>query len=609
MRYGRPTLLLLLACCVAWTQAQVVRVQALSLDSTPLYGADMTHFAYTNAHAPQGGSLRLSAFGTFDSLNPFLDKGTPAEGLGQVFETLGQRSEDEAFSVYPLLASAFEYDPQDRSWMVFDLNPQARFSNGQAVRAADVAYSFHALMRDGDPGYRVMFAGVQDVQVLSPRRVRFTFRSRQDRSLPLLLASQLPILSADYYQHHLFAHTTLDKPLGSGPYLVDSIDPGHQISYLRNPHYWGAALPVNRGLYNIDRITYLYFRDAVVAQEAFKAGQYDLRMENKAKNWAKLYNFPAARQGWVRKESLRNGNPAGMQGFVFNTRRSQFQDRRVREALAQAFDFEWSNRFLFYGAYRRDDSYFANSELACPPGPLHTEVARLLSPYRAQLPASVFTGVRIPVSDGHGSDRNNLIYAQALLKAAGYHVLNDQLVDAQGQALRFEILNAQPEMDRIIEPFIRNLEKLGIHASLRNVDVSQYINRMRKFDFDMTISTFPQTLSPGNEQRNDWSSQAAARPGSQNIIGIHDPLVDHLVDLIQQAPNRQALITATQALDRVLMAGWYVIPQYYVDSYRVAYWNFLRHPQVLPRYAFDIGTWWVDAPAETLVRQRQDAGD
>ncbi len=609
MRYGRLILLLLLACCVTWAPAQVVRVYALSLDSTPLYGRTMTHFAYTNAHAPQGGSLRLSAFGTFDSLNPFLDKGTPAEGLGQVFETLGQRSEDEPFSVYPLVAAAFEYDPQDRSWIIFDIDPRARFANGEKIQAADIAYSFPAIMTQGDPGYRVMLAGVRDVQVLSAQRIRFDFRSRQDRSLPLLLASQLPVLSADYYRHHVFAHTTLTPPLGSGPYQIERIDPGHAIVYRRNRNYWGAQLPVNVGCYNIDRITYIYYRDAVVAEEAFKAGQYDLRLENKAKNWAKLYNFPAARQGWVRKEALRNGNPAGMQGFVFNIRRHRFQDRRVREAIAQAFDFEWSNRFLFYGAYRRDDSYFANSELACPPGPLQHDVAMLLAPYRAQLPASVFTGVRIPVSDGHGSDRNNLIYAQSLLKQAGYRVVNDQLIDAQGRSMRFEILNAQPEMNRIIEPFMRNLEKLGIHATLRNVDVSQYINRMRRFDFDMTISSFAQTLSPGGEQRNTWSSAAATHPGSQNIIGIHDPVVDHLIDLILQAKDRHQLITASQALDRVLMAHWYLIPQYYVDSYRVAYWNFLRHPAILPRYAFDLSIWWVDAAAWPAVRAHQDAGD
>ena len=607
LRYMLIFLFFVLGTLKACAQVQVTPY--LTLNGAPAYAPGFSHFAYTNPNAPKGGDVRLSGFGTFDSLNPFLDRGTPAAGLDQVFETLAQRSEDEAFSLYPLIAASFEYDPDHLDWIVFHLNPMAHFSDGTPITADDVAFSFHTLVTQGDPGYRVMFSGVTNSSVLDKHRIRFTFRSAQDRTLPLLVASQLPILSKKYYSLHPFAQTSLLPPVGSGPYVISSLDAGRSITYRRDPNYWGRDLPVNRGCYNFNSETYVYYRDAVVAMEAFKAGQYDFRVENKAKNWAKLYNFPAVREGWVHKEALRNHNPAGMQGFIFNTRRPRFQDPKVREALAQAFDFEWSNRFLFYGAYQRNTSYFANSELAAPSGPLPPDLARLLEPYRDSLPNTVFTGVKVPVSDGHGSDRANLIYAQNLLRQAGYRVHNDALVDSQGQPFRFEILNSQPEFDRIIEPFMRNLEKLGIHATLRDVDVSQYINRIRKFDFDMTIATFGETLSPGNEQRNYWSSEAADSPGSQNLAGIKSPVIDQLVNHMLTARNRLELIHYTQALDRVLMAGWYVIPQYYVDSYRVAYWDFFKRPRITPAYALGMETWWIDTQRQALVRAHQDGSD
>ncbi len=596
-------LILLLSTLLACSQP-VIRTE-LTLNAIPKYPEHFSHFDYVNPNAPKGGDLRMAGFGTFDSLNPFLDHGTPAVGLDQVYESLAQRSEDEAFSLYPLLAQSFEFDPDHFSWIIFHLNPKAHFSNGAPLRARDVVFSYHALTEQGDPGYRVMFSAIRSATILDPETVRFDFKGDQDRTLPLLLASQLPVLSADFYQTHPFNQTTLNPSPGSGPYKISSVDPGRSISYLRDPNYWGRDLAVNQGCYNVGTITYLYYRDAVVAMEAFKAGQYDFRIENKAKNWAKLYRFPAVREGWVHKEAIRNHNPAGMQGFVFNTRRPVFKDVRVREALAQAFDFEWSNRFLFYGAYHRNDSYFANSELAAPQGPLPLAVATLLGPYRKQLPASVFQGVRIPVSDGHGSDRNNLIYAQKLLEQAGYRVHDSTLFGPDGHPLTFEILNMQPDFDRIIEPFMRNLEKLGIHARLRDVDISQYINRMRSFDFDMTVTTFPESLTPGNEQSNFWSSQAANSTGSQNLAGVHSPVVDDLINRILQAPDRADLILDTQALDRVLMAGWYVIPQFYVDSYRVAYWDFLRRPKIAPAYAIGMETWWIDQAREQDVRAHQ----
>ncbi len=587
--------------------AETVIRHWLTLNDIPAYPDNFRHFAYANPDAPKGGEIRLSAFGTFDSLNPFLDHGTPANGLDQVFESLAQRSEDEAFSLYPLLADTFEYDPKNFNWLIFHINPKAHFSDQRPVTADDVAFSYHALTEQGDPGYRVMFSGIRSVQVLDSSRIRFVFKNKNDRTLPLLLASQLPVLSAHYYHLHPFNQTTLVPPVGSGPYRIDSVDAGRSIRYKRDPAYWGRDLPVNRGLYNFEQMTYTYYRDAVVALEAFKAGQYDFRIENKAKNWARLYSFPAVKSGLVVKVALPNHNPAGMQGFVFNTRRPLFQDLRIREAIAQAFDFEWSNRFLFFSAYRRDDSYFANSELAAPPGPLAADVARILQPFRASLPSTVFTGVKIPVSDGHGSDRNNLIYAQTLLAQAGCHLKDGTLYSPQGFAFQFEILSNQPEFDRIIEPFQHNLEKLGIHTRLRDVDSSQYINRLRKFDFDMTTSTFPASLTPGNELRNFWTSEAALSPGSQNLAGVQNPVVDALVNQLLQAPDRQHLILGVRALDRVLMANWYVIPQYYVDSYRVAYWDFLRRPTISPTYALGLETWWIDTRREAWIRRQQGA--
>lgn len=586
-------------------EAKVIVSSSMALHGTPRYPEGFTHFDYVNPDAPKGGDIRLSAFGTFDSLNPFIPKGNAADGIDAIYETLAAKSYDEAFSLYGLIAQSFEYDPDDNRWIIFHLNPQAHFSDGVPITADDVAFSFDTLIKKGEPAYKVMFADVEGVAVLDSHRIRFNFRTPDNRELPLILAAQLPILPKHYWQHHDFSKSGLDIPIGSGPYVVESLDPGHTITYRLDPHYWGASLPARRGSNNFERMTYRYYRDAVVAMEAFKGGQYDLRMENKAKNWAKLYRFPAVTDGWVKKQEIPNQNPAGMQGYLFNLRKSLFQDIRVREALAQTFDFEWSNRFLFFNAYHRSTSFFANSELAASAGTPTPDELALLTPYRHQLPSTVFTGVRIPASDGHGHNRPNLMFAQELLRQAGWHIQDNQLVNAIGEPFKFEILNAQPEMERIIQPMLRNMEKLGIQVTIRNVDTSQYIERLRKFDFDMIIHTYAESLSPGNEQRNFWGSAAATHPGSLNLIGIQNPVVDAMIDKIISARRREDLITATHALDRVLLANWYVIPQYHTNSYRVATWDIFKRPALSPKYTLGEDTWWIDPLKLQQIRAHQ----
>lgn len=588
--------------------AAPVITHAMALHGEPRYPAGFRHFDYVNPQAPKGGDIRMDSIGTFDSLNPFIPKGNVAEGIGRIYETLAAKSDDEAFSLYGLIAEKFERDPQDNSWIIFHINPLAQFSDGTPITAADVVFSFNILNKEGDPGYKAMFADVGKAEELDPRRARFTFKTRQNRELALILASQLPILPRHFWAKRDFGKTSLEAPLGSGPYTIGKIDAGRSITYVRNPKWWGLALPPNVGSHNFNSITYRYYRDMTVALEAFKSGQYDIREENKAKNWATEYNFPARREGLVRQDNIPNENPAGMQGFVFNLRKPKFQDIRVREALAQAFDFEWSNRFLFFNAYNRTTSFFANSELSSRhAAPSPAELA-LLAPYRQQLPDTVLSGTTIPVSDGSGRNRKNLMYAQQLLRQAGWRIQNSTLVNAKGEPFEFEILLVQPELERIVQPVRRNLEKLGITMRIRNIDTSQYINRIRKFDYDMIIHSYRQSLSPGNEQRDMWNSQMADQPGSRNIAGIKNPVVDALVEHVITAQSREQLIAATRALDRVLLAHWYVIPQYHINKYRVAYWDFFRRPAVSPKYSLGVDTWWVDQARLQTIRKRQSGG-
>lgn len=577
----------------------------IALHGTPKYPANFSAFSYVNPAAPKGGDIRLEAMGTFDSLNPFINKGIPAQGISNIYDTLAVQSYDEPFSMYGLLAEKIERDPADSSWIIYQLNPLAKFSDGKPVTADDVVFTFNIIRKDGDPQYKAYYSDIVKVEALNKQRVKFTFKRKDNPELGLIVG-QLAILPKHYWANKEFNRTSFDAPVGSGPYVIDKIDNGRSITYRRNPNYWGINLPVNRGRDNFNSITYVYYRDMIVSLEGFKAGQFDYRIEYKAKSWASDYNFPAVRSGLVKKLNITNENPAGMQGFAFNIRRPVFQDVRVREALGYAFDFEWANKTMFYNAYKRVDSYFANSELAAHGAPSPAELA-ILEPWRKQLPARVFVGAPVPPkTDGSGNIRNNLMKAQQLLSQAGWLVKNGKLVDKNNKPFAFELIIHQPEMERVVMPFKQNLAKLGIDMTIRVVDVPQYIERLRKFDYDMVVNRVGQSLSPGNEQRNYWGSAYADQPGSQNLIGIKDPVVDAMIERVIHAKSREDLVNSVRALDRVLLAGFYVIPQYYSGSDRVAVWDFFERPKIAPKYAIGFDTWWVNP--EKLKRIRSSQG-
>ena len=564
----------------------------LSMHGDLAYGPGFRHFAYVNPRAPKGGTVRLSAIGTFDNLNPFILKGTAAAGLGGLFDTLLVHSADEAFSEYGLVAETVE-TPPDRSWVVFTLRSNARFHDGRPMTVDDVVWTFETLRTKGHPFYRSYYSQVARVEADGPRRVRFTFKPGVNRELPLILG-QLPVLSKAWWSTRDFTRTTLEAPLGSGPYRVESVDPGRSIAYRRVSDYWAAELPVNVGRNNFDVTRYDYYRDGTVALEAFKGGAYDFRAENSAKLWATGYDSPALRDGRIRKEEIDNEVPTGMQGWVFNTRREQFRDPRVRAALSVAFDFEWSNAHLFYNAYKRTESYFSNSELASRGLPSEAELA-VLAPFRGRVPEVVFTEeYRAPSTKPDGL-RPHLAHALALLKEAGWVVRDMRLVHAAtGRPMTFEILMDDPAWERISLPFVANLARLGVTARVRTVDSAQYEYRLKHFDFDLTVALFAQSMSPGNEQADFWGSEAARTPGSKNIAGISDPVVDALIAGLIAAPDRADLIARTRALDRVLLRGYYLIPQFHVAAFRVAYWNKFGRPAVSPKYELGFDTWWVD---------------
>ena len=567
----------------------------VAMHGAPKYGPDFTHFDYVNPDAPKGGAVRLSLTGTFDSLNPFILKGVSAGFLGLTFETLMAGSRDEAFSQYGLIASQVEF-PADRSSVTFTLRDEARWHDGTPITVEDVIFSLEILTTKGNPFYRVYYGDVTGAEDLGDRRVKFTFSGGNNRELPLIVG-QLAILPKAYFDGREFDKTTLEPVMGSGPYKVDLVEAGRAISYVRLKDYWGADLAVNRGRHNFDSLRIDYYRDDTVALEAFKAHEFDWRTENTAKVWAKSYNGPAIDAGLINKVEIPHEQPTGLSAFVFNTRRPLFDDRRVREALAMVFDYEWTNKNLFFGAYTRTRSYFSNSELASEGLPSAAELT-LLEPYRGRIAEEIFSSEFIPPkTDGSGKNRSSLRAASKLMRAAGWTVKDGKLVHSKtGAPFEFEFLiQSGGAFERIVQPFARNLERLGIAVNIRLVDTAQYQNRIDNFDFDMLWGGFGQSLSPGNEQRDFWGSAAADVPGSRNLIGIRDAVVDELIEAVIAAPDREALITASRALDRVLLWGHYVVPLWHLRSYRIAYWDMFGRPEVTARYDHGFpSTWWVD---------------
>ncbi len=577
---------------------------AMAMHGEPKYGPDFSHFDYVNPDAPKGGSLRLGVTGTFDSFNPYVIKGNAASGIGA--ETLTVASADEPFTRYGLIAENIEW-PEDRSWVTFTLRPEARWHDGKPITVDDVIFSLETLKTKGQPFFRFYYGTIERAEKVGERKVKFVFNEAGNRELPLI-AGEMPILPKHYWEGKDFERSTLEPPLGSGPYRIADFEPGRHVIVERVEDYWGKDLPVNVGINNFDRIRYDYFRDDTVLRQALKAGIIDYREENQAKAWALDYDTPAVREGWLKKELFPHENPAGMQAFVFNTRRSIFSDPRVREALNYAFDFQWTNPTLFFDQYSRTQSYFSNSELASSGLPEGDELA-LLEKFRGRVPEEVFTKeYRAPVTDGSGWPRDNLAKAFALLAEAGWRVQDMKLVNAEtGEQMRFEILLGSQAFERIVLPLVRNFKRLGIEARVRLVDQSQYINRIRSFDFDLALLGWGQSESPGNEQRGFWGSSAADSPGSRNFAGIKDPVIDELVELIISAPDRESLVTRTRALDRVLLWGFYVIPNWYLSVDRILYWDKFSRPEVIPRRGTSVSYWWFDpAKAERLKERATD---
>ena len=574
--------------------AQAEPRHAITLyDEPPKYPANFQHFDYVNPDAPKGGTLRQQSVGGFDSFNPFIPKGN-AVGVGLIYDSLTYHSPDEPFTEYGLLAERIDKAP-DNSYVRFILNPKARFHDGTPITAEDVIFTFNILLEKGDPMYRHYYADVAQVVAEDKLRVRFDFKHQDNRELPLILG-QIQVLPKHWWATRDFSKGDLEPPLGSGPYRIGKVAPGSAVTFERVKDWWAKDLPVSRGLYNFDRIQVDFYRDSQVALEAFKAGQFDVNLEYSAKDWNTGYDSPALRAGKFVQLAIPNHNPAGMQGYVFNLRRPIFQDRRVREAIAQLFDFEWANKQLFYGAYKRTHSYFENSEMAATGLPSEAEL-KLLEPLRDKLPPEVFSQeFKPPVSDGSGIIREQSRRAYQLLTEAGYRIDNDKMIGPDGKQLAFEFLNFQPNLERVVLPFKRNLAELGIDLQIRRVDVSQYINRLRSRDFDMTSAIWPQSSSPGNEQREFWHSSSADNPGSRNLMGLRDPAIDQLVEGLIRSGSREELITHARALDRALLWGHYVVPNYYVDTWRVAYWKRFGRPPVTPLYDYGLMTWWEETP-------------
>lgn len=574
--------------------AAVPTVHALSLYDTPMLPEDFDHLPFANPDAPRGGTLTRAVVGSFNSTNPFIIRGDAAAGFqplggGYIYDTLMYQNPAEPFTMYGQLAAGIRLDPA-RRWVEFDIDSRARFHDGKPLTAEDVAFTFELLRKQGAPLYRGYYADVTGVEVLSPYTIRFDFAAHNSRELPLILG-QMPILPKHYWEHRDFTRPTLDAPLGSGPYRVASIDAGRRIVYQRVDDYWGKDLPVSKGRFNIDRLVFDYYLDDSVALEAFRSGDVDLRTENTAKNWATAYGFEAVKRGLVKRIVIPSRSPAPMQGFVMNLRRDVFQDRRVREALTLAFDFDWLNRNLFYGLYARTRGYFDESPMEAKGLPSEGE-RELLEPWREQLPSEVFNQP-LPIDEPEEL-RPRLKKALGLLREAGYEVHDNRLINtATGQPLSFEILLYDTRLQRMVLPLVRNLARLGIEARIRVVDVNQYIVRRRQHDYDMTTDVIAQSDSPGNEQREYWTSAYADQPQSRNTIGLKSPVIDDLVEKLIRASSREELNTRARALDRVLRWGFYVIPQYHSQGTRMAYWNKFGFVEPFPPYGFDLDSWWV----------------
>jgi microcin C transport system substrate-binding protein len=568
------------------------------------YPASFSHFDWVNPEAPKGGTLRIMASGTFDTLNPYTFKGSSPistahflqYGVNELNEPLMvgtgayDPSGDEPASSYGLIAASVEYS-EDRSWVVFNLRPEARFHDGKPITAYDVAFSYRLLRSDGHPQYRTHLQEVKRVDILNRQRIRFVFK-RAGNPLLILRLGELPVLPQHYWKDRDFKATTFEPPLGSGPYRIAQVVPGRSLVFQRVKDWWGKDLPVNRGKYNFDRVEVEFYRDNHVAFEAFKAGEFDFYIENQAKNWANGYRFPAVTRGEVIRAEIAHQIPTQTQALFMNTRRGLFGQRKVREALGLMFDFEWTNRTLFNNSYVRASSYYPNSEFSATGKPEGAEWL-LLSPHRDKLPARLFSQPIVqPVTDGRGIPRETLRRALGLLADAGWKPAGQELRNARGERFEFEIMLVNPSLERILQPYVANLASIGIRANLRTVDRAQYKQRLDQFDYDMILLTLPQTLSPGLEQSLYFHSSQVNVKGSKNYAGVAHPVVDAMIDKLLSAQTRDEQIAATRAMDRVLLWQHYSIPNWYINYHRLAYRNRFAFVTT-PPYTLGLRTWWL----------------
>jgi len=594
-----PVIFLTIALFVAGYDISLCQAaHGISIDGKLKYPEGFKRFDYTSDQAQKGGALVLHDLGSFDKMNPFTLKGSAPSGLDNlVFETLAVSSLDEPFAAYGLIAKDIQ-QAEDRLSVTYTIDENARFSDGTPITPEDVQFSLNTLKSEAaHPFYQAYLQDITGSEILDARRIRFNF-ARVNRELHMI-ASQVPIFSKKFYSQHPFDDPSMVAPIGSGPYIVDAVNPGKSITYKRNPEYWAKDHPARKGMFNFNTITYKYFRDQIVSVEAFKANEFDFMYINIAKQWARDLVGPKFESKQIIKEYLPHRNNQGMQGFVFNLRKPLFQDRRVRKALSLAFDFEWANNKLFFNEYTRSASYFSNSDLAAKGLPEGLELEYLL-PFKDQLPPEVFTQPLTPFStEPPGSLRDNLRLAKKIFAEAGWTVQDGRLINSEGAPFEFDILLVSPSFERVMAGYVNNLSKLGVKVNYRTIDPALYIDRLNRFDFDMTVNVFGQSQSPGNEQRDYWYSKSADRQGSRNLIGIKDPIVDQLVDKIIYATTQEELTAACKALDRVLWYGYYVVPNWYVARHRISYWNKFDRPDILPLYYSPIQalmTWWVKSP-------------
>ena len=567
-------------------------VHGIAMHGKPKYESNFTNLDYVNPNAPKGGVVKFGSYGSFDNLNRVAFKGSKAAGLGYVNDTLMRRVWDEAFTMYGLIAEYVEM-PEDRSSITFYLNPKATFHDGSPITRDDVLFSLETFQTKGTPNQKKTYGKVISTEMIGDNGIKMTFVDNEDKELPLIVAGFLPIIPKKFYSNIDVTKTFLDIPLGSGPYDIDNVDPGRQITYTRVKNYWAKDLPVNKGLYNFDKIIYDYYKDSNVLVEAFKVNEYDFRREYNVKRWLSEYNFKAVQSGEVVLEEMNNDRPVGMNGLVLNTRKEIFNNRKVRLALSYAYDHEWINKTIYQNAYVRTDSYFDNSPLASSGLPSEQEL-ELLNPWKDQLPKEIFTENFVPPStDGSGNDRTNLLKAKNILEQEGWIIENGKLTK-NGKEFTFEFLIVSPSDEKIALAYQSNLKKLGITMEVRTVDSSQYQARLLNSDFDMIKRYWGVSLSPGTEQQFYRGSEVGKKDGSRNYAGIDSPVVDALIKNLINATDREELTTAIHALDRVLLWGHYVVPLYHSNKDRIAYWNFFEYPDKIPLYGIVIESWWLN---------------